>query len=741
MEEVKPSHIRKRNFGATFADAVDKAQAERLGEGNVLGRAKQETKDWVRVKTRPGAEAGLPGPSLTNTTEPRGRIKLRGSFLGIYSKGLATPRPPRTEEDVPQRPDKRERIRNLRIRRPFISDAGKPTTTSPTTTASTTTTPRAESTTTTTAGTSATAGRSSYSSPAPATVSVTSSERIINLAGVVKELEYKEIVRTSPAPAPAPSTSQATRAESSTGGGAATVSTSAATTPTTAATAESSSAATAAADGSQDDGLINIDTASQKSSSKNSETLPNLGSSENVISSTSELELEVAEGGSGASAAVEPSIQSATPSTTASSTVTESKELPGSSDIKQSKAQTQTPEPSLAQVDITTRNPIEIQRPREELQKDLLEAIRRKISRNKAASVATQAQAAAAQISGSQAENEGRSNFIASTKSPFYRPLSYVGSKKNASTAADSRVKIFINLPPSAKTGQDPTSVKIPNISHIRNKLERLNDAITEGLRLERQREEEAAARESDWRHGGAASSGSGPRAEVSSQRSVVKSQSSSVQIVSQHRGPAAAANSEAGNQETIRKQLVEAPSKTGTADIINQFEAATTPSTAPPPPPASTTAQSTTPIEDEATTSPAARNKEKPVSEHPSSHFRPDNWTSHDFIPMPKSNLPPKEDVQLFVVPKQQPAPARQPAATQNTTAREEAESQEQSGGQEEEEEEEVTNTTIMVISVVAVIPVAGLVAWAVRTVLRRKVNKPAQLKIFMCLTTKIFV
>jgi len=87
----------------------------------------------------------------------------------------------------------------------------------------------------------------------------------------------------------------------------------------------------------------------------------------------------------------------------------------------------------------------------------------------------------------------------------------------------------------------------------------------------------------------------------------------------------------------------------------------------------------------------------------------------------MPKSNLPPKEDVQLFVVPKQQPAPARQPAATQNTTAREEAESQEQSGGQEEEEEE-VTNTTIMVISVVAVIPVAGLVAWAVRTVLRRK-------------------
>ena len=731
---MKPSHIRKRNFGATFADAVDKAQAERLGEGNVLGRAKQETaKDWVRVKTRPGAEAGLPGPSLTNTTEPRGRIKLRGSFLGIYSKGLATPRPPRTEEDVPQRPDKRERIRNLRIRRPFISDAGKPTTTSPTTTASTTTTPRAESTTTTTAGTSATAGRSSYSSPAPATVSVTSSERIINLAGVVKELEYKEIVRTSPAP----STSQATRAELSTGGGAATVSTSAATTPTTAATAESSSAATAAADGSQDDGLINIDTASQKSSSKNSETLPNLGSSENVISSTSELELEVAEGGSGASAAVEPSIQSATPSTTASSTVTESKELPGSSDIKQSKAQTQTPEPSLAQVDITTRNPIEIQRPREELQKDLLEAIRRKISRNKAASVATQAQ-----ISGSsQAENEGRSNFIASTKSPFYRPLSYVGSKKNASTAADSRVKIFINLPPSAKTGQDPTSVKIPNISHIRNKLERLNDAITEGLRLERQREEEAAARESDWRHGGAASSGSGPRAEVSSQRSVVKSQSSSVQIVSQHRGPAAAANSEAGNQETIRKQLVEAPSKTGTADIINQFEAATTPSTAPPPPPASTTAQSTTPIEDEATTSPAARNKEKPVSEHPSSHFRPDNWTSHDFIPMPKSNLPPKEDVQLFVVPKQQPAPARQPAATQNTTARKEAESQEQSGGQEEEEEEEVTNTTIMVISVVAVIPVAGLVAWAVRTVLRRKVNRLDQLKIFLYVTTKIFV
>merc|ERR1711892_835617 len=47
----------------------------------------------------------------------------------------------------------------------------------------------------------------------------------------------------------------------------------------------------------------------------------------------------------------------------------------------------------------------------------------------------------------------------------------------------------------------------------------------------------------------------------------------------------------------------------------------------------------------------PRRKKNQKLFSEHPSSHFRPDNWTSNDFIPMPKSNLPPKEDVQLFVV------------------------------------------------------------------------------------------
>ena len=43
---------------------------------------------------------------------------------------------------------------------------------------------------------------------------------------------------------------------------------------------------------------------------------------------------------------------------------------------------------------------------------------------------------------------------------------------------------------------------------------------------------------------------------------------------------------------------------------------------------------------------------------------------------------------------------------------------------GKAEKEAEDITNTTIIVIAVISVIPVAGLVAWGVRTVLRRKVR-----------------
>jgi len=122
---------------------------------------------------------------------------------------------------------------------------------------------------------------------------------------------------------------------------------------------------------------------------------------------------------------------------------------------------------------------------------------------------------------------------------------------------------------------------------------------------------------------------------------------------------------------------------------------------------------------------------KEKLLHEHPSSHFRPANWTrTRDFIPMPKSNLPPKEDVQLFVVTPRHVAsykPVTQtPGSNKHHNDDHEDDVNVVVGDQEPvkaaKDAEDITNTTIIVIAVISVIPVAGLVAWGVRTVLRRK-------------------
>ena len=739
---MKPSHVRKRNFGATFADAVDKANADRLSDINDLGQTKvEETKgersrsvtrsgqerEWERLLQRAsvikprfkspppdvaGSVANSAATGLNATTEqqqPRGRIRLKGSFLGIYAKGNTTPRSPRTDDDVPQRPDKRERIRNLRIRRPFISDSGKTSTT--TTKSTTSTTPRATSTAFTT-----TAPSSQEHSSLPSSA-LTSSEKIINLKGIVKE--YKEIVRTS-------STSTTTTTASTTEESS--VSTEAEseeglsdeTGASTATTKRVATTATAAA--TQDD--IATASTTTTSSAGVSETLPNVESSENaVISSESESVSDRA------STSLEPpSIQSAVPSSAASLAVTESKELPGSGDMKQSKTHNKSLSQSASSQqqrdDITTRNPIEITRPREELQKDLLDAIRRKISRNK-----QQLAAVGTQISVNQAETEAQggraaqqSNFISSTKNPplFFRPgLSFPGSaKKNSST--DPRIKIFVNLPPGSSKYQDPTNVKIPNISHIRSKIERLNDAINTGLKLERIREKEKEALENDWRHSGV-------------QKTVVRSQSSSVQIVSQKSHQDSVHNDQ-GNQETIRKQSLAPPSSK--SEIKIQFESSTTTVGT------TTTAQAQTTTT--ATTSTAASTtlsdgeeeveKEKLLHEHPSSHFRPANWTrTRDFIPMPKSNLPPKEDVQLFVVTPKHVASYKPVTQTPGSNKHRDDDQKDVIenvvvGDQEpvkaEKDAEDITNTTIIVIAVISVIPVAGLVAWGVRTVLRRKVR-----------------
>jgi len=688
LDEVKPSNIRKRNFGATFLDAVDKENAEKISDINDLPATVNKSpsvKPWDDRSEDEGNERegpanktdvkgdrvrgaiirGLPRLGVKSSPltgeapdQPRGRVRLRGSFRGIYQAGLTT-RKPRLEDDLPQRPDKRERNRNLRIRRPFISvlETNKTTTRRPLATS-----------------TPVTTSKSNDDDRTPALSSTklaSTTEKIINLKGIVKE--YKEIVRTSSTSSPVSSTQNTNSVKSDEILDVNEATTISESTTRTISLVSSSS--------------INNVSTSTKPSARLSETLPNEDSSENVITTPdSRFDEKLAVASS--SKSLKQSIQSAVPSPPASLTVTESKESAGS-DIKQSKTQSQQV-PSLFQIDTTTRNTIERERPREELQKDLLEAIRRKISRNKAT-----------QFTSNQAENEGR-NLISSTKPPFFRPI--IPSRKNAENTSESRVQIFLNLPNKKQNG---SSVKIPNISHLRDKIERLNEAITEGLKLERLREEEEAAIEKDWQR------------EESSQKTV-ETKSSSVKIISQ-------SSDEKQNKEVIRKQLFTSRGEQATG-IKNQFDETTTttvsslsssPSTTPLPTTrstATTTRKSTSVKSSKPVIKDSKSRKKKLFSEHPSSHFRPDNWTS-DFIPMPKSNLPPKEEVRHFVV-----TPRQSLHTPDNHQAGGNASNSKSVNKEADGEKDAIASTAIYVVGVIAVIPVAGLVAWVVRTVLRRK-------------------
>ena len=693
---IKPHGARPWSEGnaATNNDTNSDIIKGDRARGAFLKARESNSRDWerlrVNVKSRPKAEplifgSAVPSASVSgatrNTTEQRGRIKLRGSFLGLYSKGV-TPRPVRPDEDLPQRPDKRERIRNLRIRLPFNSDSKRPA-------ATTTTSPVTASTTTS----SSTFGAINEPSSTTTTTTVptsTSTETVINLKAIVRE--YKELVRTSSTYAPVSSSTQYNKHVKTDelltlndDDDATTISTS----PTTGSSVTTTITTTAQNPTVTGDNS----TLSPTHLTKNAETLPNSDSSENVINSTSQSVSAVSsKSGASSSKSLKPSsIQSAVPSTSASLTVTESKVLPGSSQIKQSK--THNDQTLSPQSDITTRNPIEILRPREELQKDLIEAIKRKISRTKAT-----------QISVNQADNEGRSFSSASTIRPsLFRPLLAVNSKKNSSKPADSRVNIFNNLPSKY---QASASVKIPNIAKLEDNLEQINEAIEETEFELDTLKNVADAAEYD-----------------KNLKSVVKSHSSSVQIVSH--------SNDAGNQETIRKQLFNARSKTGT-DIKYQFDSTTTPTT-------STTTAATTMltsttkpkiVRTEPTTVSSGPSKKKAASEHPSSHFRPtSNWTNGDFIPMPKSNLPPKGDVRLFVVtPK---FVTNTPIIEKNnsnqggnSTAPDVVNQEPSSSSSSSSETDDITNTAIYVIAVIAVIPVAGLVAWGTRSLLRRKVR-----------------
>lgn len=811
VDTIKPSNIRKRNFGATLADALDKEEDEKNVDLNdipppivkfqggknpvpwiddvnkqpakkisdikgdrtrgaiVRGIPKQSDIDWERVRVgvkRPVPEPSNFGGSGSNigqgseNLERRGRIRIKSSFLGIYQKGQSTTRSPRTDDDVPQRPLKRDRIRNLRIRRPSTSNINSTETTS-------TTSNIEKPLKTTSISTTVSIPRTNVPFSTSTSFSHdSSSESIISLKGMVKE--YKEIVRSTKKPqtvtsettttlrvttqitttktTPTTVSSTTTTTSTTTSTTTRTTSTTKTTTTTTTVTTTFKPPITTTTTSTTTSTLPKTTTppkqtrkTSIKPTTKStySEPIPNIDSAENTITTLSSSGLD------SSTKSLKQSIQSTTSSTTASLTVTESKESSGS-DIKQSKAHIQ--KPSLFQLDITTRNPVDVPRPRDELKKDLLEAIRRKISRNKAANSGPKF-STSYQISNRTEETNysnirktyrntpsysQSSNLVSSTKPPFFRPISFSPRKNDAKFGNQSlpKVKIFVNIPDKKKGAV----VKIPNVSHIQDKLERLNAAITEGLKLERMREEEEAAIRKDWEGRSDDSDEKPYKPRDAPFSSVIDPLEQSTEIIT--RSP------EETYQEKFRKQY-KVPKSTVLPKIkVSSVPQMTSPTTTVP---TTTTKKSTTigtttqtaprtqkPIVTISTPTdlptpaskiPRRKKNQKLFSEHPSSHFRPDNWTSNDFIPMPKSNLPPKEDVQLFVVtPKYgmyTPIADRMNNTGNNGT---DSESTGRTLGKESKVLEDITGTTVYVIGVIAIIPAAGLLAWFVRMVLRRK-------------------
>merc|ERR1719278_1241269 len=175
------------------------------------------------------------------------------------------------------------------------------------------------------------------------------------------------------------------------------------------------------------------------------------------------------------------------------------------------------------QYEITTRNPVELpSRPREELKQDLLEAIRRKISRNKVSSSSSggvgQKSETGFEIS-SQPSDLNRTpssvlpkssslravrlatssfspafNSVSSTRPPFFRPISFP-PRSSGGKLDIPKVRIFVNIPEEKAGGV----VKIPHVSHIQDKLKRLNAAITAGLKHDQEEKEREEAIHADW--------------------------------------------------------------------------------------------------------------------------------------------------------------------------------------------------------------------------------------------------
>ena len=444
-----------------------------------------------------GLSRGQPKPAGGDSKQeqPRRRIRLNRfkpcshhlcpftitfrSKLGIYQMVQSTTRSPRQDEDAPQRPSKRDRIRNLKIRRPVNSNVNstQPAASSPAAqhpsflaksgqvggqprvSSSTSRSPTSSSTRGTTTTERMLSGRLEYQDIVRTTKAQEQYQDNVEYQDIVRttkarqyanEVSYQDIVRTTPMQEPTRPSTVVVRTKQTT-----TTKTTSTTKPITTSSERSHPihpvsttelfrgtepststlrSSTKATDSTQvtKSTTYQVRSSSSPDLTKSTLAMPEQTTTESSVSQTSTISQSML----------------ATPSVTP---------IDGSdgSEVKQSSEEgVRISNEDQTQSEITTRNPVELpSRPREELKQDLLEAIRRKISRNKVSSSSSsgagQKSETGFEIS-SESSDLNRSpssplpkssslravrlatssfspafNSVSSTRPPFFRPISF----------------------------------------------------------------------------------------------------------------------------------------------------------------------------------------------------------------------------------------------------------------------------------------------------------------------------
>ena len=444
-----------------------------------------------------GLSRGQPKPAGDSKQEqPRRRIRLNRSMmrkgylhprrflhtitiicrskLGIYQMVQSTTRSPRQDDDAPQRPSKRDRIRNLKIRRPVNSNVNstQPAASSPASqhpslaaksgiggqlrvSSSTSRVPTSSSTRGTTTTERMLSGRLEYQDIVRTTkaqqyqdnVEYQDIVRTTKARQYPDEVEYQDIVRTTPMQESTRPSTVVVRTK-----------------PTTTTTKP----ITTSSERSQPIHLVSTtelfrgtepSTSTLRSSTKEAESTQVTKSTSHQIPSSSSPDLTkstLAMPESSTTESSESKSSTISQSVLATPSVTPIDGSDGSDEVKQSSEDgVRISNEDQTQSEITTRNPVELpSRPREELKQDLLEAIRRKISRNKVSTSSSSSGVGQKSETGfeisSQSSDLNRTpssvlpkssslravrlatssfspafNSVSSTRPPFFRPISF----------------------------------------------------------------------------------------------------------------------------------------------------------------------------------------------------------------------------------------------------------------------------------------------------------------------------